>query len=120
LVTQLTYINLNSGSLTTDFGLRLQKGVAKQLFDQVFKPYIGLNTITLYPVLLRTKTRGWIRLRSKDPYEPPLIDPMYFDDQQDLNVLVEGMKIAYELGFTPALQKYGAQPLQTKHPGCQS
>jgi hypothetical protein len=45
---------------------------------------------------------------------------MYFDDEQDLNVLVEGMKIAYELGFTPALQKYGAQPLQTKHPGCES
>jgi hypothetical protein len=45
---------------------------------------------------------------------------MYFDDEQDLNVLVEGMKIAYELGFTPALQRYGAQPLQTKHPGCES
>ncbi len=122
LVIQLTYVTLNSGSLTTDFGLRLQKvqGLTKQLFDQVYKPYIGLNTITLYPVLLRPKSRGWIRLRSNDPYEPPLIDPMYFDDEQDLNVLVEGMKIAYELGFTPALQKYGAQPFLTKHPGCES
>ncbi len=102
--------------------MRLQKvhGVTKQLFDEVYKPYIGFNTITLYPVLLRPKTRGRIRLRSKDPYESLLIDPMYFDDEQDLNVLVEGMKIAYELGFTPALQRYGAQPLQTKHPGCES
>jgi choline dehydrogenase len=96
------------------------QGVTDQLFDQVFKPYIGYNTMSIYPVLLRPKSKGTIRLKSIDPYDPPLMDPKYFDNKQDLNAVVEGMKIAYNLSLTPALQKYGARLFQTKYPGCES
>ncbi|CAG2105047.1 unnamed protein product [Medioppia subpectinata] len=109
------------GSLTSDFGLRMQKiqGIKKSVWKQVFKPYLGQNTFTIYVVLQRPKSRGWIRLAGTDPYTQPLIDPKYFQDDQDLNVLVEGMKAAYNLAQTPAMQRYGAQAFQTAWPGCE-
>ncbi len=76
--------------------------------------------MSIYPVLLRPKSKGLIRLKSIDPYEPPFMDPKYFHSKKDLNAVVEGMKIAFKLSLTPALQKYGAQPFQTKYPGCES
>jgi len=94
--------------------------VTHRLWKQVFKPYIGSNTFSIFPTVLRPRTRGWIRLKSKDPYEPPLIEPNFFDDEHDLKVLIEGMKIAYEVGFTRALQRYNATPLQTVYPGCEA
>jgi choline dehydrogenase-like flavoprotein len=108
--------------MTSDYGIRLRHtvGVTDQLFDQVFRPYIGFDTMSIYPTLLRPKSRGFVRLKSNNPYDMPLIDPKYFDNEQDLNVLVEGMKIAYNLSLTPALQKYGSQAIQTKYPGCES
>jgi len=110
------------GSLASDFGLRLQKvfGVTNQIFKQVFKPYIGVDTLTISPLLLRPRTRGWIRLQSKDPYESPLIEPNFFDDENDLKVLVEGMKIAHQIGLTKAFQRYNTTPLQTVYPGCEA
>jgi choline dehydrogenase-like flavoprotein len=108
--------------MTTDYGIRLRHiaGVTDQLFDQVFRPYIGFDTMTIYPTLLRPKSRGFVRLKSNDPKDAPLIDPKYFDNDQDLNVLVDSIKIAINLSLTPALQKYGAKLFQTKYPGCES
>ncbi|CAG2170999.1 unnamed protein product, partial [Oppiella nova] len=109
------------GSLTTDLGLRLQKiqGIKKSVWKQFFKPYVGFNTFTIYAVVMRPKSRGWVRLASRDPYSQPLIDPKYFDDDQDLNVLVEGMKAAYRMAQTPPMQRFNAQPFQTVMPGCE-
>ncbi len=108
--------------MTTDYGIRLKEiqGVTDQLFDQVFEPYIGFNTMSIYPVLLRPKSRGFVRLKSNNPNDPPLMDPKYYEKEHDIKVLVEGMKIAINLSLTPALQKYGVNLFQTKFPGCES
>ena len=58
-------------------------------------------------------------MKSTDPYDPPLIEPNLLDKKQDLNILVEGLKIALKLANTPSLQKWDAKPFQTAFPGCQ-
>ena len=68
---------------------------------------------------LRPYSRGHIRLKSLDPKKPPLIEPNIFDKDQDLNILVEGMKFALSISQTPAFQRYNAQPFQTRFPGCE-
>ncbi|XP_054156376.1 glucose dehydrogenase [FAD, quinone]-like [Oppia nitens] len=109
------------GSLTTDYGLNFQRilGLKKSVWKQVFKPYVGYNTFSIYAVVMRPKSRGWIRLLSTDPYDQPLIDPKYFDEEQDLNVLVEGLKAALETSSSPWMQRYNARPFQTVYPGCE-
>ncbi|GBM71922.1 hypothetical protein AVEN_98726-1, partial [Araneus ventricosus] len=38
--------------------------------------------------ILHPKSRGTVRLKSSDPYDPPVIDPNYFDDPSDLDDVV--------------------------------
>ncbi|GBM41278.1 hypothetical protein AVEN_85834-1, partial [Araneus ventricosus] len=39
--------------------------------------------------LLHPKSRGTVRLQSTNPYDPPLIDPNYFDDSSDVDAIVK-------------------------------
>ena len=40
--------------------------------------------------LLHPKSRGTVTLQSADPYDPPVIDPNYFEDPRDIHDMVEG------------------------------
>jgi len=51
-------------------------------------------------MLLRPRSNGYIRLRSADPHDKPLIYPNYLVDEQDSKVLVDGVKIAIAVGAT--------------------
>lgn len=42
--------------------------------------------------LLRPKSRGTVRLSSKDPAAAPLIDPRFFADPEDMRVMVRGAR----------------------------
>jgi choline dehydrogenase len=60
----------------------------------------------LGPVLLRPNSRGTLRLRSSDPTAPPLIDPAYLTDPADIEPLVEGIKLAQEIIYSPSFEPY--------------
>ncbi|MFB6092474.1 MAG: GMC family oxidoreductase [Haloquadratum sp.] len=60
---------------------------------------------------LRPKSRGRITLRSADPFDDPVIDPQYFDEREDLDRLVEGIKRAREIGRADALDEYRGEEL---------
>ncbi|CAG2183839.1 unnamed protein product, partial [Oppiella nova] len=101
------------GSTSSDYGAQIRKvqGLTDELYS-AFKPYSGLPAFTILPTLLRPLSRGFIRLRSANPFKHPVIDPKIFSDDRDLDVLVEGMKLALAVGQTPPLQKYNATPIQ--------
>lgn len=62
--------------------------------------------ITLAPGIVDTQSVGELKLQSADPNDPPLIDPNYFDDESDLNVIVEGVKMARNIFASPAFDDY--------------
>ncbi len=62
--------------------------------------------ITLNSYALRPKSRGTVRLRSNDPAEPPLIDPNFLAEPDDLDVAAEGVRISCEIFSQPSLRKY--------------
>ncbi|CAG2180372.1 unnamed protein product, partial [Oppiella nova] len=109
------------GSTSSDYGARIRKvqGLTDELYS-AFKPYTGLPAFTILPTLLRPLSRGFIRLRSANPFKHPVIDPKFFSDERDLDVLVEGMKLALAVAQTPPLQKYKATPIQTPYPQCKT
>ena len=53
--------------------------------------------------LLRPRSRGSIRLASKDPRSAPLIDPNYLSDPDDMERMVRGFKLMRKLLAQPAL-----------------
>ncbi len=61
---------------------------------------------TMLPGLIRPKSRGEILLRSNDPSAAPIIDPHYLEEDDDMKVLVHGMRLAREIARTEPLAKY--------------
>jgi len=60
----------------------------------------------LQSCLLRPRSKGHIELQSADPDQPPLIDPKYFSDPEDLEVMVKGMKIARKVLASEAFKPH--------------
>jgi choline dehydrogenase len=54
----------------------------------------------------RPESRGWVRLRSADPFAAPVIQPNYLAEESDRRVLLAGMKLARRLLRTAPLQPY--------------
>lgn len=61
---------------------------------------------TLLPGVVGTQSRGYLTLRSADPNDPPIIDPHYLEEKDDLDVIVEGIKIARKLLHAQAFDDY--------------
>ncbi|OAP40017.1 choline dehydrogenase [Sinorhizobium glycinis] len=55
---------------------------------------------------LRPKSIGYVRAASADPFQAPLIQPNYLDDDQDQQVVVESMKTVQQLLRAPELGRY--------------
>ncbi len=54
----------------------------------------------------RPDSTGYVRARSADPFEAPVIQPNYLAAESDRRVLLAGMKLARRLLGSPALSKY--------------
>jgi choline dehydrogenase len=66
----------------------------------------------LWPALVLPESRGYLKLRSPDPLEPPLIQPNYLASEADLDVLVQGVKIARTLARTQAFAPFIGEAIQ--------
>ena len=57
----------------------------------------NIDGVTLHAVLLRPRAVGWVRLRSADPSDLPLVNPNYLGHPDDVRHLREGMRVAREI-----------------------
>lgn len=55
------------------------------------------------PALMKPKSRGQVKLTSSDPGAPLFIDPRYFEEEEDRQALLEGLRQARALGLSEAL-----------------
>ncbi len=56
----------------------------------------------------RPDSRGWVRIKSADPFEAPAIQPNYLAEESDRRVLLAAMKLARRLLASKPLQPYYA------------
>ncbi|XP_050713623.1 glucose dehydrogenase [FAD, quinone]-like [Eriocheir sinensis] len=111
-----------SGTPVFDYGLFITDGIGftRELFSKYYKSLIGLEGFTVGPMLTRPKSRGTVKLKSRDPRDPPLIDPNYLSHPDDVTTLVRGIKFAIAVGNTPALrEELGARFHNQPLPGCE-
>lgn len=62
--------------------------------------------MSLGAVLLRPRSRGWVRLRSADPADPPLVNPNYLAAPEDTRHLLEGIRIARDIQRSQPLSRH--------------
>ena len=110
-----------TGGPSSDDGqtFRRVQGFSREMWDKVYKPYLAHDAFSLYPVLLRPKSRGFVKLRTTNPYDPPIIDPRYLTHPDDILSMVDAMKISIAVGLAPVFKKFGSTLFQLHFPGCE-
>jgi choline dehydrogenase len=108
----------SGGFVRTDAGLKhpdlqfhfLPVGSAQTNFDE--KPFAPAGrAFIVLPTLLYPKSRGEIRLSSSDPSRPPLVDPRYFSDGDDMRLLARGVRMAQQIGRAKLLDASRGKPI---------
>ncbi len=72
---------------------------------------------TLVSTVLRPESRGYIALRSRDPADPPLIQPNYLESLADLRVLLATIQLGRRLASARAFDAFRGAEL---YPGEQA
>lgn len=113
-------LHMAPASINSDGGKRVRSvlGLTDELYNTVYKPIANQDSWTLIPLLLRPRSRGWVRLRSRNPFHYPIVNANYFDDPFDIKTLVEGAKLAYTISEAQAFKQFGSRPHRIKFPNC--
>ncbi|CAH2259723.1 glucose dehydrogenase [FAD, quinone] [Pararge aegeria] len=111
-----------SGATNSDGGGQLRRvhGLTEKFYNTVFQPINNADVWSIIPMLLRPKSKGYIQLRSANPYDYPYIYPNYLTDENDVKTLVEGVKIAFALSRTKAFQKHASVFNNHIFPACRN
>lgn len=94
-------------------------GVRPDLADRLYWVPKSMRAMFVSPMVLRPRSRGFIRLRSADPLQYPLINPNYFSDPYDLEVAIRAIRILHELEQTEAFRRIDAKLLRSMVPECE-
>ncbi|XP_045196226.2 L-sorbose 1-dehydrogenase-like [Mercenaria mercenaria] len=90
--------------------------------DEIKKEYEAGNEnadgFTLALINTHPKSRGTLRLRSKDPFDHPVLDPHYFQEQQDVDDFVSAIRIWEKYIETPTMKALGAEISHMKKSFC--
>jgi len=68
--------------------------------------------------LTKPKSTGKIKLRSIDPFDPPLIYANYYSESDDMKTMIGGIRIWEKLLQTPTMKKIGADVSHSKMKFC--
>jgi choline dehydrogenase len=117
----LSFIFLPVG-IIDDHGLHLRKTInlIDDVWENYYKPLAGQSFATILPVLLHPKSRGNIRLKSKDFDEPLLIDPQYYESREDVEGMVKAIRVIQKLIETTTLKEFQPEFIPKSLPGCES
>jgi choline dehydrogenase len=124
----LRYMIWRNGPLASNVAeagilLRTREGSAvpnlQLLFGPAYYACHGLRKRTDHcfgfgPTLITPESRGEITLRSSRAEEPPIVRANYLSTEDDLQVMVNGVKLSRELAHTKAFAEYRGEEL---HPG---
>ncbi|MFI5959140.1 GMC family oxidoreductase [Cryptosporangium sp. NPDC051539] len=65
-----------------------------------------INGYTIAFGLMRPLSRGTVRLANADPTQRPLVNPRYLSVREDIDRMIQGLRMAREVGDQPALDAW--------------
>lgn len=97
------------GGLNSDPLLPRNFGFDEQIYADTYGPLGKSEVFMVFPMLMRPKSKGRILLQSRNPKVHPALVPNYFEYPEDLQKIVEGIKVAIEISRQPAMKKLGTK-----------
>lgn len=76
------------------------------------------DTFMFLVTLIRPLSRGSVELLSNDPLVYPRIKMNYFDNQQDLDTLIKGIRFMQNFTATNAFKRYHIEEMMVSIPNC--
>lgn len=88
-------IVMGPGALNGDTlgNIRRILGYTDDFYEAVYKRVENVDAFSMVAVLLNTRSRGRIMLKSKNPFQWPLVYTNMYQDPHDVKVLIEGVKL---------------------------
>ncbi|EFA05528.1 glucose dehydrogenase [FAD, quinone] [Tribolium castaneum] len=111
---------ITSTSTPADGGTQVKHahGLTDEFYNEYFSEINYKDTFAVFPMLLRPKSRGEIKLRSKNPLDYPLLQPNYLTDLHDVWVMREGAKAAVAFAQTESMKRFGTRFYSKPLPNC--
>ncbi|XP_008484816.2 glucose dehydrogenase [FAD, quinone]-like [Diaphorina citri] len=108
------------GSFNSDAGriLRKSMNIRKDVYDSIYGNINNRESWSIIPVVLRPKTRGSIKLKSKNPFKYPKLYYDFFQYEEDADVMLEAIKNVIKISETEAFQSIGSQIHKTPIRDC--
>lgn len=107
-------------SLASDEGRIVAKGLhlADWLYKDIYKPIENVESFSIIFMLLHPKSKGYLKLKSANPFDDPKLYGNYLAHPKDVATLIAAIRYIIKLVDTPAFQKYGAKLHSKKFPNC--
>lgn len=108
------------GSLASDEGSGLRRGmrIKQSVYDRVFKPLESVEHWSAMIMHFHPKSKGYLQLKDKNIFHWPLFYPNYFEDPEDVETMLHGIKAAIKVAHSPAMQKLGTRLHDIPLPNC--
>lgn len=111
-----------AGNLGSDEGTGIRRGMRLQegLYNKVFRPLEDpkIDSWTAVVMQFRPKAKGYMRLKDDNPYNWPKFYTNWFQNEYDVQLLLDGIKEAIRISQMPAMQKVGARIHDIPLPQC--
>lgn len=113
----LGYMVLPTGA-SLDAGMHLKQtfNIKEETWDQYFDPLTSQQTVSIIPIVLHPKSRGQVSLKD----DVILINPQYLTHEDDVELLVTGIRILEQLIDMPSMKRLGAEINPKSFPGCEA
>ncbi|KAJ0173023.1 hypothetical protein K1T71_011199 [Dendrolimus kikuchii] len=98
-----------AGGLNSDPLLPRNFNFDDQIYADTYGSLGKADTFMVFPMLMRPKSKGRVMLKSRNPKAHPMLIPNYFEYEEDLQKIVEGMKVSIEIARQPAMRKLGTK-----------
>lgn len=112
-----------SGGVHSDFGLGFRKlaRIEQDVYDDFFKPLesTAIDAWTSIIINMHPRTTGRISLRDNSMLTSPVIDYPFFEQEEDLEDLLEGIKIVMKYAETEAMRSVNTRIYSKKVNGCE-
>ncbi len=95
----------------TDERADVQFNVMPLSVDKPGDPLHRYSGFTASACQCRPRSRGRVAIRTSDPAQQPAIEPRYFDDRHDRNVIVAGLKMLREIYRQPSFRDLWAEEI---------
>ncbi|XP_026466790.1 glucose dehydrogenase [FAD, quinone]-like [Ctenocephalides felis] len=113
------YFKNGKGPITLPSGMEALS-LMNTKFNNKKIPDVEVVLFTLVAFQLAPKPVGRVKLASRDPMEPPIINPNYLSNEHDIKVMIEALKLAIKMIRTKAFSKYNVTLNSIPHSKCKN